>query len=204
MPETETKTETQEQRPRVEITVAWKTLLKIAAALLFCYLLVELRSVAAMLFAAALLATTLYPVLNWALRRGWPRWIGVLLCAVIVCSIVGGFVGVLVPTVSTQGSALIEKLPAMRQDFVNQLPQTGNIRYTADQLLGASFVSDPKPLLKSFVAWGAIAVEGLVGFIVVIVIALYLVADGGQVYHWLSAFLPKRHRARTDQDCPGG
>jgi predicted PurR-regulated permease PerM len=159
---------------------------------------VELRSLAAMLFAAALIATTLAPVMRSAVRRGWPRWAGVTLCALLIFTIVGGFIAVLVPTVSGQGKALIERLPAMREDILKHLPAAGRIRETTDQLLGASTLSDPASLLKSFVTWGARAFEGLIDFIVILVISIYLVADGEAVYQWLAAFLPKRHRAKAD------
>jgi predicted PurR-regulated permease PerM len=190
----------QSEPPRpLELLIPWRTLLKVAIALLLAFILIELRALAAMLFAAALIATTLEPVMRWVVRRKWPRWIGVALCALLIFTIVGGFVAVLVPTVSSQGKALIERLPTMREDILKQLPEAGGLRGTADQILAASTLNDPAPLLKSFVTWGARAFEGLMGFIVILVVAIYLVADGEGVYEWLAAFLPKRHRAKADE-----
>ncbi len=183
---------------QIELLIPWRTMVKVAIALLLAFMLVQLRTLAAMLFAAALIATTLDPVMRLAMRRGWPRWVGVTLCALLIFTIVGGFIAVLVPTVSSQGKALIERLPNMRQDILKQLPAAGGLRATANQLLNASTPSDPAPLLKSFVSWGARAFEGLIDFLIVIVISIYLLADGNGVYEWLAAFLPKRHRAKAD------
>ena len=181
-----------------ELLIPWRTLFKIALFVLLVFVFIKLRILGAMLLAATLIAVTMEPIASSAVRRGFPRWAGVALCALLIFGLVGGFIALLVPKITEQGSAMIERLPTMRTDFLNQLPSAYDIRQTAEQYLAASVPSDPKPLVKSFVAGTAVAVEGLATFLIILVIAIYLVADGESVYRWLAAFLPKRLRPKAD------
>jgi predicted PurR-regulated permease PerM len=141
-------------------------------------------------------------VLVWTEKRGWPRWIGVTASAVLLCGFVALLLGVLIPTLTTQVTGLIKHLPTVREEAVKHLPDSGPARETVAKLLDSAWFSNPEPLLASFLQWGRIALEALVQFLVVIVIAIYLLIDGERVYHWLLAFFPQRHRHKTEVAVP--
>jgi predicted PurR-regulated permease PerM len=188
-----------EPTPGVELLIPWRTLFKVACFLLLALAIVKLRPVAVMLLTSALIATTLYPIVRSAVRWGWPRWSGVTLCGLLILTLVGGFVALVAPQVSQQGASLIERLPTMRQDLLQHIPESYGLRKTVDQSFGASSLNDPKPLMKSFLSWGTVALEGLVQFLIILVISIYFVADGESVYAWLAAFVPKRARPKANQ-----
>ncbi len=184
-------------RQTVEITITWATILKVLAAALLTYLAIQLCPLFSLLLLALLIAVTLFPIYGWARERGWPDWIGILLIALLLFVSVGLFAGILIPTVGNQVAELIKKLPAFQQEVVPRLPAT--VRDTATKLFESASFSNPEPLMKQFLAWGTVAVQSLAEFLLVLVLAVYFVADGERVYRWLLAFLPDVHRKKAGQ-----
>ena len=72
----------------------------------------------------------------------------------------------------------------------------------AEGLLNAPTFTHPEPLLQKFMSWGAAAIESMIAFLVVLVIAIYFLADGKRVYEWIIAFLPERQRQRVAAAAP--
>src|SRR5712671_1580409 len=99
-------------QPEIEITVSWSTIFKILAGCLFAYLAVRLFPLLELLFLALLIAITLSPIIGWTRRRGWPDRIGILISALLLAVGVTLFAGILVPTMASQLSEMITKLPA--------------------------------------------------------------------------------------------
>lgn len=189
-------------QPRMEHTISWTTIFKVLLAALLAYWAYLLWPLGVLLLLALLVAITLWPILDWTRRCGWPKWAGVLLCALLLLGFVALFVGILLPTVITQTGALIEKLPAFRDEVLRHLPQGGMIRNAVEHLLSSPSFTDPQPLLKEFIAWGRVALNGLIEFFVVLIVAVYFVADGDRVYQWLLAFLPEVHRRKMAEASP--
>jgi predicted PurR-regulated permease PerM len=108
----------------------------------------------------------------------------------------------LVPTALNESRAIITGLPNFKSKMLQQLPQNGALRASAEQFLSSPAFTDPQPLLKSFVTWARAAVEGAVQFFVLLVIAIYFVADGERVYQWLLALLPKKDRQKMAEAAP--
>lgn len=189
-------------RSTVEVTISWATLLKLFIACLIAYLAIRLLPFIELLLVALLIAITLWPLLNWTSRHGWPRWGSIMLCALLLLGSVLVLVGLLVPTVVTQGATFISSLPAFKKEWFERLPSSGIIRQAADRLLSSPMFSNPEPLLKQFVAWGTIAVTALVEFFVMLILAIYFLVDGQRVYQWLLAFLPERHRKKMAAASP--
>ena len=181
---------------RVEFTVSWVTLGKIALAVLLAFVLVRLWPLLELLLLALLIAITLQPIVEWTAARNWPRSVGVFFCGLILLGFVALLVAILAPTFSTQGGSFIESLPALRQQWLAKLPASGPIRGLADQLLSSPAFSDPKPILERFVAFLSVALSGVTEFFIVLIIALYFVADGPRVYNWLSAFFAPAQRQK--------
>jgi predicted PurR-regulated permease PerM len=50
--------------------------------------------------------------------------------------------------------------------------------------------------LKYVAGWGSVVLEGVIGFFVVLIVAIYFLADGERVYKWLLAFLPEAQRSK--------
>ncbi|MDQ6860789.1 MAG: AI-2E family transporter, partial [Verrucomicrobiota bacterium] len=182
---------------RVEFTISWATLLKIAVACVLAYCAVMLASLAKLLLLAVLVAIALAPLLAWTRRRGWPKWLGLLLCALLLFGFSLVFFGLLIPMVTTEAGQLIANLPRFRDEFFRRLPAGGPIRDSANQFFASPTWSNPEPIAKQVVAWGSAAAHALVNFFLMLIVSLYFLADGRRVSQWLLAFLPAVDRAKA-------
>ena len=188
-----------ETRSRIELIIPWSTLLKVFIACLMGYAAIRLQRFFLLLLVAVLIALAFRPLLEWTQKRGWPKWVGSLLCGIVLVTFTGILFGVLIPAVSNQTSALIERLPRVRDDLLNWLPRLGPLRNLAEETLSRPPFSDPQPLMKYVLTWGSAAIGHVAEFLLVLVIAFYFIVDGAAVYRWLRAFLPKRHWPKADQ-----
>ena len=185
-------------RPRrIEITVSWVTILKVLVAGLLTYLAIVLWPLLALLLLAILIGITLFPILQWMRRRGLPDWCGLLFISLLLIVCVGLFAGLVIPTIGNEGAEMIKKLPSFQQEVIPRLPPP--FRDPANKLLESASFSNPEPLLKHFFAWGTVAVQSMGEFLLVLVLAVYFVADGERVYRWLLAFLPEAHRKKAGE-----
>src|SRR4051812_993967 len=184
---------------KVEIILPWKTILKVFAAAFLVFLALKLWQLGEVIFLALLIAVAFRPLVEWARRHRWPHWAAVTLCALLLLGSSALIVGLLVPTIATEGKGLIEKLPEFKEELFRRLPPHGVARASLDQLLSSPAFSNPEPFAKRIVAWGSVAVEAVTGFLVMLVLAIYFVAEGERVYNWLLAFLPEKHRRKMAQ-----
>ena len=159
------------KRSRLEVTISWATLLKLFIAGLLAYLAFRLWRLAELLLLALLIAIAFRPLIQWTNRHRWPKWTGLLLSSLLLLGSTALFVVFLVPTIGTQGTAFIAKLPASRDQLLSLLRPSGPIRDFVNQLLSSPALSNPEPLLKYLAAWGGTVLESLVGFFVVLIVA---------------------------------
>ncbi|MFO1499199.1 MAG: AI-2E family transporter [Verrucomicrobiota bacterium] len=181
-------------RVTTEVTVAWRTLFQIMAGCLLAYLAVRLWRFEQLLLLALLIAVAFRPVLQWTAKHAWPRWTAIAAAALILFGGTALVFGILIPTVSHQGIALIEKLPELKEDVLRRVARSGAIKRLLEPLLSAPPFSNPQPLLKDLLTWSTLALERVGEYLIVLVLALYLVADGGRVYRWLAAFWQRDQR----------
>ncbi len=187
---------------RVVITISWAAIFKILLGCLLSYWVVLLRPLGVLLFLSLLIAITLWPVFDWARRHSWPKWAGVLLCALILFGLVGLAVGIMIPTFVTQTGELIAKLPTFKEEVLKRLPETAAIRPAVENLLSSPSFTDPTPLLRSVVEWGRVVLDDLTRFFIILVVAVYFIVDGERVYEWLLAYLPEKHRRKWAEASP--
>ena len=182
---------------KIEITVSWVTILKVVVAGFLVFLAIKLWPLLALLLLALLVAITLFPILRWTRRRAWPDWTGILLIALLLFVSVALFAGFLIPTIGNQAAELARKMPEFQKDLASSLPaplQDGATRLLESAESGA--------VMKQCLAWGGVAVQGLAQFLIVLVLAVYLVADGERVFRWLMAFLPEKQRQKVHEASP--
>jgi len=181
---------------RIELSVTWSAIFKVLAALLLAYVAVRLWPLIELVILALLIAIPFFPLLLWTEKHGWPHWSGVLLCALILFGLTLLFFGLLVPTTISEGADVIGRLPSLKQDVLGRLAQFDWLRQTAERLMSSPGFSNPEPLVKQFVAWGTVALTGLAEFFLVLIVAVYFVADGQRAYSWILALFPKDQRRK--------
>ena len=184
------------KRPHLEITISWATLLKILLAGLLTYLGFRLWQLAELLLLAVMVAIAFQPLIQWTKRQRWPKWSGILLVAVLLLGSSALFMVILAPKISTEGTEFIKQLPTLMEHLSSSLPQTGPVRDFVSRLANSHELSNPEAVLKYLAGGGSVALEGLVGFFLVLIVAIYFLADGEQVYQWLLSFLPDVQRQK--------
>ena len=183
---------------QVEFIISWTTIAKVLIAVLVAYLLVRLWPLTELLLLALLIAIAFNPLVHWTHKHHWPRWTAVLMSAVVLFGFVALLVTILIPTFTGQGGSLIQSLPSLRDQWAATLPQSGPLREIANQFLTSPAFGDPESLSKQFFAILSVALSGVVQFFLVLVVAIYFIADGPRVYCWLIAFLPHIDRRKMD------
>jgi predicted PurR-regulated permease PerM len=165
---------------------------------LLAYLAVRLWPLLELLLLGLLIAIAFVPLIDWTRRRGWPQWAAVLFSGLTLLGFVVLLIALLIPTFTGQGASLITNLPSLRDQWAAKLPQSGPIREIGNHFLNSPVLGNPEPLLKQFLAMLSVALTGVMQFFVVLIFAIYFVADGPRVYQWLLAFLPPVHRKKMD------
>ena len=183
---------------QVEFIINWTAIAKLLIAVLVAYLLVRLWPLIELLLLAFLIAIAFNPLVHWTHKHHWPRWAAVLMSAVVLFGFVALLVTILIPTFTSQGGSLIQSLPSLRDQWAATLPQSGPFREIANQFLTSPAFGDLEPLSKQFFAILTVALSGVVQFFLVLVVAIYFIADGRRVYCWLIAFLPHVDRRKMD------
>lgn len=187
--------------PQVEVTISWKTILKVLTGCLLAYLAMRLFPLLELLFLALLIAITLSPIVGWTRRQGWPDRSGVSISALVLSIAVTLFAGILVPTIVSQVGEMITRLPNVEKEVLARLP-SAMLRNTVERVFEWASFSNPESWMKLFVSWGATIANALMQFLIVLIVGVYFLADGERVYRWLLAFLPEVHRKKVAEASP--
>jgi predicted PurR-regulated permease PerM len=181
----------------VRLEVTWKTIFKLLLGVLLAFAAVKLRPIIQMLTVAILLAVPLSRLVRVCCDKGWPRWAGVLVASLALVVAVFGLAALVVPLVIKEASQFGKNVPKLQQFVVSHLPP-GQIK-TAVQQQAEHWVNGANLEALAQKALGAVRsiFEGVLGVVLVIAFAIYLMIDGPRALAWLIAFFPRRERARV-------
>ena len=183
-------------RQRLEIYLPTITLLKIFAALLAGYAVYMLWPLLLLVFLALFLAVTLNAFVNWLDSKRMKHWVSLTVVISGLLVAIGVGVALIVPALIEQATVFSHNFPQLRDDALNQLPAGGSIRNNVEHLLDSASWAEVNNWMGHFVSAGGIALGGLSEVSLVLVIALYLLIDGGKTYEWLLAFFSPLHRRK--------
>ena len=163
------------------------------------YIFIVLVPILKLLLFALIVSVTIWPLVALLQRRGASKRVGVIASAILLAGLLALFVVILIPEINAQGTGLIKKLPTFKQDVLHHLPESGLLHRATSQILNDPSFSDPTPLLKQVSSWGGVALEGIASFLLSLLIAVYLLADGKRIFLWLLAFVApsQRRNVRT-------
>ena len=182
---------------RVVIDISWKSLFRIMLAALLGYAVFLCWPLFKLVLLAILIAAALYPIVKWACRRGWPRWLGLLLASLTLLVIVVGCFGLIGPMVYQQAAALSKNLPRFEEQIASRLPQSVGRAFQSK--ISESAVSNSQQILASVLSVGVTTVHGIFDFLMILVLAIYLMIDGERTIHWLRVFFPLKERAKISK-----
>jgi predicted PurR-regulated permease PerM len=184
---------------KVNLEITWKSVMRILLGVLLAYLAVLLWPILKMLILAILIAVTLYPLVTWAGRKGWPRWVGVLVASATLLGAVAGCLAIIAPVALSQAASLSENLPKVREQILARLPASGLVRQALENGMNAGSVADSRLVLQRATLLLETTAGSLFRFMVVIILAIYLLADGPRALNWLVVFFPAREWQKISQ-----
>lgn len=181
----------------LRLRIPFATLLKVALAVLLVAIIVKLWPVILMVIIAVLIAVLFDPLVVWLEGHRVRRRLGITLVAIVLFGTVVVFLVVLVPAMSRQLGELSEQLPQIAQRIVRAFPPAAPM---LQGIHGWPQKMAP-PQIRAWLGRGLIAgeyaVEGLAAVIFVLVVAVYLLAEGKRAFEWLVSFVPAQHRERA-------
>ncbi len=167
----------------MDLRIPFVTLLKIALAVLLVAIVIKLWPIILMLIIAVLLAVMLDPVVLWLEAHRVRQAIAVGAIAFVVFGLLVAFLFGLLPAIGQQVAEVSKQVPPLLQRHGISIPQMPPARDL---------------MLRGLVA-GKFALQGLTAIVFFLVVSLYLLLEGRQVFTWLITFAPRRHRSRIDQ-----
>jgi predicted PurR-regulated permease PerM len=184
---------------RVEIPK--RTIFHVILTLALIFLLFELWSTLLVIFIAFLLAIALSPIVVRLERRGVPR-VGA------VTAIVLGLIGVLalvlwllIPPLVDQGRSFAEDFDGYIAEIQSLVETNTAIDGQIENATGGSG-ANPSAIFSGFLRVGTNLVQGIANFVIVIVLAVYILIDGERIYNWVARYLPARQRAKVRRALP--
>lgn len=187
----------------VRLSVPVATILKVLLTLACVWVLLKLAPSLILLILALVLAITLWPAVDGLERRGWARGLAVGVIAAGIVAVLAAFVLLVVPPLVTQSMELAANIGAYRKNVQTHLgPDHPVLGGLLSQVFDIPSSPEVAHTLKRPLAWGQLALELVLGGVLVLVLALYLMMDGKRTYAWLLAYVPRRHRRKMAETVP--
>jgi predicted PurR-regulated permease PerM len=131
------------------------------------------------------IALGIEPVVSWLVAHRWPRWLGIAAVTVVGIAVAAGFVVLVGPVLAQQAA----QAPAYLAAVQNQDTLIGRL----NARVGLQQYLDGRQLLTA----GRAVFGALGSAVVVVVLALYLVADAPRVRRTVYRFVPASRRPRA-------
>lgn len=181
---------------RVELHVPWVTFIKVFAAALTAYALHVLWPLLLLVFLALFLAVTLHAFVDWLDGKGVTHWASLLTVIGGLLTVLAVSMALILPMLLDRATAFSQKLPQLYDEAFKQLPVSTAMRLNITHMVGSANWSEAYTWAGNFWSAGGIALGGISEVLLLLVIALYLVIDGGKTYEWLLAFFSPLKRAK--------
>ncbi|MEI7910443.1 MAG: AI-2E family transporter [Verrucomicrobiota bacterium] len=180
----------------IEIHIPLFTIIKVLVALLCAFAVHVLWPLLLLVFLALFLAVTLHAFVGWLESKRIKHWISLLAVVGSLVTVLCVGLALLVPALINQATAFSRNFPQLREATLNQIPAGWGVHNSLAHLLDTANWSAADPWLSHCVSAGGVAINGLADIALVLVIALYLLIDGGKTYEWLLAFFSPLHRRK--------
>jgi predicted PurR-regulated permease PerM len=185
--------------------VAWRTVLLVAAIVLLAWLALTLQDHLLKLLLAIILATGLRPLVAWLEARGVRRGPAVLIIYFGFVLVAIGLLVVVVPPIVHQTELVVMQAPSFAdqiviwaQDARTQLPfmpeVDAQVRTQLRALSGQIGALASQAVVLARFALGVFS--GLLSTVLILLITLYLIVDGGRIRDYLLTFVASGRHAQ--------
>jgi predicted PurR-regulated permease PerM len=148
---------------------------------------------------AIIIAVGLEPAVNWIMRTGAPRWLAVTGVLAIALAVFGGFLALAIPVLVTEATRLANEVPHYLHSLNNHSTFLGklNSRYHVVRAI-QRFISKggSSQIAGGVLGVGKVVLDLVGSVLVVMILAIYLLADLPRVKRGLYRLAPKSRRAR--------
>jgi predicted PurR-regulated permease PerM len=179
------------------IDIPFRVFLKVFVAAFAVFALLKITPILMLLMLAVLIATTLFPIQEWLVKHRVPRTLAFLLLAVLLIGTFVAFLFVLLPKVVDQFGALPEHFAKVAKEISEKIDNE-SIRAKIE-----AAVKDPQKMLGDLpgkvVAVSTVVMNGVFNIGLMLVMALYLLAEGKKTYRWLRAFFSAPNQKKLDE-----
>ena len=180
-----------------------------AAGVAVTYGLVELfarsRSILIIIGLGLFIAVGLDPVASWLTRRGMPRWAAVLVVLAGLVGIIGIFLAIAIPPLTSQTTALAKQVPTYLHQLQNHNSELGklNQKYQIQQKLTNLLTSKGSSVIGGVLGAGALVISTFSSALAVLVLTVYFLAGLPSIKLFAYHLVPHSRRPRviliTDQ-----
>ena len=184
---------------RIELPA--RTIFKVLLTLGVLWFLWTINGILLQLFVAALLAAAMYPPIQWMVRRGVPKALAIILVLLAVLLALAGAVFVIAQPLYDQGRQLIDDLP-MYTERLQRYFRTNQDLY--DQLSSAADSSSASgsTIFNGVLDFGQTTISAISTAFIVLILAVYILLEGGRMTRWLTGDLTWAHRDRVNRLIP--
>ncbi len=186
------------QKPQV-VTISTRTIIMALVVLIGLVVIWFIRDILAIFFVALLLAALIDPFAHWFERRKIPRGLGVLIVYILLLSILAGLIVLIVPPLVGQLSDLAHNLEGplgSARGAIDEL-QVFSEKYGFSENVSDSFAGLQQTVsgaVQGLFETIAGIFGGIATFILVLVLAFYMVVEEGAARKLFRNITPKRYR----------
>ncbi len=175
---------------KLEVHIPMVTFCKVFAVILIGMAAYKLWPLLLLVTLAILLAVTLHSMVAWLMARRLSHRASLFIVIGSLMAVITLGVAIVLPALAKQLGALSECIPALRTELLGRFAPESQIRQALNTLFDNSGPTDLSDWSGKFLTMGGMAFTGLSQLVLLVMIALYLVIDGGKTYRWLLAFFP--------------
>jgi predicted PurR-regulated permease PerM len=171
----------------------------VAVVFAIAAVVVAIGQVLLLIALAVIIAVGLEPAVNVIMRTGAPRWLAVTGVLATALAVFGGFLALAIPVLVTEATRLANEVPSYLHSLNNHSTFLGklNARYHVVRAIQRFITKGGSSQIAGGVLGVGKVVLDLVGSVVVVMIlAIYLLADLPRVKRGLYRLAPKSRRAR--------
>jgi predicted PurR-regulated permease PerM len=170
--------------------------LGVACAVALAWSVVVTGQVLVLLGLAFFIAVGLDPLVLWMYRHGLPRWAAVAIVVLMVIGVVAGFLALAVPLVTEQASKLAQEIPHYLHNLDRHNKSFGKLDAKFHIVRGLQKALRGGGSFSSFVGIGKALLGFITSFVLVTVVAIYLLVDLPRVRRALYLLAPRSRRPR--------
>jgi predicted PurR-regulated permease PerM len=185
---------TPNRRRRVALELPWSTIWRAVGVAILVWVWFRLSWLVMVLLVAAVLAVAVDPLVTRLERHGLRRALASILVGVALLAVIVGFAYVTWSTLVDQAHVIESRSSAFIDDLTRRSPP-----FIADFIRGARpSVGGGGNQLSAYLAHtGQSLLNALTVLALGFVLTIYLLIEGKQTYAWLTAYVPRRRRAKV-------